>query len=160
MSETIPFHRDYQILCPKERIFYKKVRLVLWYSHTMIAWFRWWNTLILLLHVMLLQKLLAVLDELEILKPKVRRQLDELEKAHTATQMHQFDGPNKITYASSLNNKSSLIYVNKQVLTKMTICLSLLFEVQYFWWYEWNRNNGHFQHVHFFFLHFQIFGSS
>ncbi|KAL6532540.1 hypothetical protein OROGR_014510 [Orobanche gracilis] len=89
VSETIPFHRDYQILCPKERVCYKK-------------------------------KLLAVLDELEILKPKVRRQLDELEKANTATQMHQFDGPIKITYASSLNNKSSLIYGNKQMFQPIT----------------------------------------
>ncbi|KAK6161024.1 hypothetical protein DH2020_004405 [Rehmannia glutinosa] len=75
---------------------------------------------VILLHVMLLQKLLAVLDELETLKPKVRRQLDELEKVNTATPMHQFDGPNKISYASSLNNKSSLIYSNKQMLQPIT----------------------------------------
>ncbi|GFQ04320.1 amsh-like ubiquitin thioesterase 3 [Phtheirospermum japonicum] len=72
------------------------------------------------------KKLLSVLDELETLKPKVRRQLDELEKANSTTQTHRFDGPNKISYAPSLNNKTSLTYSNKQVLTKMTICLFLL----------------------------------
>ncbi|GFP99630.1 amsh-like ubiquitin thioesterase 3 [Phtheirospermum japonicum] len=89
VSETIPFHRDYQTLCPKERSFYKK-------------------------------KLLSVLDELETLKPKVRRQLDELEKANTTTQTHRFDGPNKISYAPSLNNKPSLTYSNKQISQPIT----------------------------------------
>ncbi|KAI3469316.1 hypothetical protein Pfo_025979 [Paulownia fortunei] len=89
VSETIPYHRDYQALFPKERIIYKK-------------------------------KLLAVLDELETLKPQVHRQLEELKKVNTATQMHQFDGPNKISYASSLNKKASLGYSNKQMLQPIT----------------------------------------
>ncbi|KAK4425929.1 AMSH-like ubiquitin thioesterase 3 [Sesamum alatum] len=89
VSETIPFHRDYQVLCSKERSFYKK-------------------------------KLLAVLDELENLKPEVRRQLDEQEKVNTRTQMHHFDGPDKISYASSLNNKASLGYSNKPMLQPVT----------------------------------------
>ncbi|KAI3459236.1 hypothetical protein Pfo_015899 [Paulownia fortunei] len=84
VSETIPYHRDYQALCPKERIFYKK-------------------------------KLFAVLDELETLKPQWRDQLDELNKVKTTSQMHQFDGPIKISHSSSLNNKASLSYRIKQL---------------------------------------------
>lgn len=57
---------------------------------------------------MLLQKLLAVLDELESLKPKVRHQLDELEKARKATQVNQFHRTNHVS-------KGSLSYNNKQV---------------------------------------------
>ncbi|XP_073302419.1 AMSH-like ubiquitin thioesterase 3 isoform X1 [Primulina huaijiensis] len=77
VSETIPYHRDYQTLCLKERTFYKK-------------------------------KLLDVLDELEQLKPQVRQWLDELDEVNTTTQMHHTDGPNKISYAFSVNNKASL----------------------------------------------------
>ncbi|KAK4483301.1 hypothetical protein RD792_010486 [Penstemon davidsonii] len=83
VSETIPYHRDYQALCVKERNIFKK-------------------------------KLLAVLDELETLKPQVRRQLDELDKVKKETKLHQFGGPNQISYASSFNNKDSLSYNNKQ----------------------------------------------
>lgn len=88
--------------------------------------FSWWRYWISLLHAMVLQKLLAVLDELEILKPQVRRQLDEMEKVST-THMNQFDGPNKISYASSVNNKDSLTYSNKQVLTKIKCLIHIFF---------------------------------
>lgn len=70
---------------------------------------------------MVLQKSLAVLDELEALKPKVRRQLDEQKKVSTTSQMNQFGGPNSISYASSVNNKASSSYINKQVKTKIKI---------------------------------------
>ncbi|KAL0414803.1 UNVERIFIED_CONTAM: AMSH-like ubiquitin thioesterase 3 [Sesamum radiatum] len=96
VSETIPYHRDYQVLCSKERSFYKK-------------------------------KLLAVLDELENLKPEVRRQLDELEKVNARTPVHHVDGPDKISYASSLNNKASLGYSNKPC---QTLNEEEIFEVQ------------------------------
>ncbi|KAH6769619.1 hypothetical protein C2S52_014422 [Perilla frutescens var. hirtella] len=84
VSETIPDHKDYQVLCAKERAFYRK-------------------------------KLFAVLDELEVLKPKVRRHLDEQEKVSTTSQMNQFGGPNSISYASSVNNRASLNYSTKQM---------------------------------------------
>lgn len=73
--------------------------------------------------VIALQKLLSVLDELENLKPKVRRQLDELEKGNSTAQMDQFDGPNKISYAPPLNNNGSMTmsYSNKQVFTEVLI---------------------------------------
>lgn len=72
------------------------------------------------------QKLLAVLDELETLKPKVRRQLDEPEKVKSATQQHEFNVPNQISYVSSLNNRTSLSYTNKQVLTMLLVLSSIL----------------------------------
>ncbi|XP_010268042.1 PREDICTED: AMSH-like ubiquitin thioesterase 3 [Nelumbo nucifera] len=56
VSETIPFHQDYQLLLPKERNIYRK-------------------------------KLLGILEELESLKPEVKRQLDELNKVHTVAQL-------------------------------------------------------------------------
>lgn len=64
---------------------------------------------------MVLQKLLAVLDELEALKPKVRLQLDEQKTFSTNTQMHQLDGPTSVSYTPSVNNKASLNYSSKQV---------------------------------------------
>ncbi|KAG8372905.1 hypothetical protein BUALT_Bualt12G0115700 [Buddleja alternifolia] len=88
VSETIPYHRDYQALCPKERTFFKK-------------------------------KLFAVLDELENLKPQLRRQLDEMDKGKKASQMGLFDGSNQISYASSLSNNASLSYSNKQLFPVM-----------------------------------------
>ncbi|XP_057785601.1 AMSH-like ubiquitin thioesterase 3 [Salvia miltiorrhiza] len=95
VSETIPDHKDYQVLCPKERSFSKK-------------------------------KLLSVLDELEALKPKVHRQLDELKKVSTDSQMHQFDGPTSISYTSSVNNKASLNYSTKQLSQPITASSSSL----------------------------------
>ncbi|EYU44004.1 hypothetical protein MIMGU_mgv1a022115mg [Erythranthe guttata] len=86
VSETIPYHRDYLALFPKERNLYKK-------------------------------KLLAVLDELETLKPKVRRQLDEQEKVKSATQLNQFSGSNQISDLSSSSHKASLSYSNNQLTT-------------------------------------------
>lgn len=64
---------------------------------------------------MVLQKLLAVLDELEALKPKVRLQLDEQKTFSTNSQMHQLDGPTSVSYTPSVNNKASLNYSSKQV---------------------------------------------
>ncbi|KAF8394639.1 hypothetical protein HHK36_020853 [Tetracentron sinense] len=67
MSETIPFHRDYQVLLPKERTIYKK-------------------------------KLLAVMNELESLKPDFQRRVNELNTAHARV---QFDGPERTSYNST-----------------------------------------------------------
>ncbi|XP_051127697.1 AMSH-like ubiquitin thioesterase 3 [Andrographis paniculata] len=61
------------------------------------------------------KRLLALLDELETLKPQARHLLDELEKVKTSTQMHQVDIPNKISYTSPLNNKSFSSFSNKQI---------------------------------------------
>lgn len=77
------------------------------------------------LYIMVLQKLLDVLDELEKLKPQVRQWLDELDEVNTTTQMHQSDGPNKISYAFSVNNKASLSYSNVQVLNTIFLCFPM-----------------------------------
>ncbi|KAL2921207.1 AMSH-like ubiquitin thioesterase 3 [Bienertia sinuspersici] len=69
VSETIPFHRDYQALHPKERAQYKK-------------------------------KLVAVLDELETLKPEFQRLVDEHNKACTEMQQKQFNGREMTSYGS------------------------------------------------------------
>ncbi|GAV87870.1 JAB domain-containing protein [Cephalotus follicularis] len=58
VSETIPFHRDYQVSLPKERATYRK-------------------------------RLLAVLDELEILKPE----FDALNRGYPGAQLLELDGP-------------------------------------------------------------------
>ncbi|KAL8481407.1 hypothetical protein ACS0TY_027787 [Phlomoides rotata] len=89
VSETIPYHRDYNALCPKERVFFRK-------------------------------KLLTVLDELETLKPQVCRLLDQQQNVSTTNHMSQFDGQNKISYASSVNNRASISYSNKQMLQPIT----------------------------------------
>ncbi|KAJ7955188.1 AMSH-like ubiquitin thioesterase-like protein [Quillaja saponaria] len=65
VSETIPFHRDYQVSLPKERTNYKK-------------------------------KLLVVLDELESLKPKFQRRVNELNN----DQQHQHEDSDMILYSS------------------------------------------------------------
>ncbi|CAO2832148.1 unnamed protein product [Amaranthus hypochondriacus] len=69
VSETIPFHRDYQTLHPRERLHYKK-------------------------------KLLAVLDELESLKPEFQRRVNEHNRAYTETQQHQLNGRETASYGS------------------------------------------------------------
>ncbi|CAA0834246.1 AMSH-like ubiquitin thioesterase 3 [Striga hermonthica] len=89
VSETIPSHRDYQTLCPRERSVHMK-------------------------------KVCGALDELETLKPKVSRQVDELEKVNITNQLQQHDGPNKVSYPPSLSNKSTVIYSNKQMFHPIT----------------------------------------
>ncbi|KAM4116529.1 hypothetical protein ACJW30_02G056800 [Castanea mollissima] len=71
VSETIPFHRDYQVLLPKERIKYKK-------------------------------RLLAVLDELESLKPEFQRLVDELNEGHSGAGLPQLDGLESNSFGSEI----------------------------------------------------------
>lgn len=73
LSETIPFHRDYQALHPKERAHYKK-------------------------------KLLAVLDELESLKPKFQRRVNELNKTYAEAQLNQLNGRDVTLYGSETSS--------------------------------------------------------
>ncbi|KAM7463129.1 hypothetical protein LguiA_031250 [Lonicera macranthoides] len=104
--DTIPFHRDYQVLHAKERSSYKK-------------------------------KLIAVIDELESLKPEFQRQWDALNKVHPSTQQHRLDGPERVQRHSELsslewppvNNKSTLSLNNKQ--SSIGAPLS-----------SWKQNNG------------------
>lgn len=69
------------------------------------------------------QKLSAVLDELEALKPKFRRLLNERNKAHSGTQDYQLDAQGSTSYSleespsewPSVNRKTSLGINDKQV---------------------------------------------
>ncbi|KAF7837754.1 AMSH-like ubiquitin thioesterase 3 [Senna tora] len=69
ISETIPFHRDYQVLLPKERAAYRK-------------------------------RLLAVLDELESLKPEFKRRVNELNELHGNAQFPKANDSNKALQSS------------------------------------------------------------
>ncbi|KAH9766087.1 AMSH-like ubiquitin thioesterase 3 [Citrus sinensis] len=64
VSETIPFHRDYQVLLAKERAVYRK-------------------------------RLIAVLDELEALKPEFQRRLKELNRTNGESELIKFDGSDR-----------------------------------------------------------------
>lgn len=70
VSETIPFHRDYQVLLPKERSSYRK-------------------------------KLLAVIDELESLKPKFQ----SLNKHYVDAQQYHNDGLKSSLSVSEADNR-------------------------------------------------------
>ncbi|RAL47414.1 hypothetical protein DM860_013379 [Cuscuta australis] len=93
VTETIPHHRDYQVLCPREKAFSRKT-------------------------------LLRVLDELEALKPKFQRQVNELE----SLQPYQLEGPESTSSVSSripsvkpvLNNKTSSGHGNKWAVSNAT----------------------------------------
>ncbi|KAJ8766451.1 hypothetical protein K2173_022510 [Erythroxylum novogranatense] len=69
VSETIPFHRDYQALLPKERTSYRK-------------------------------RLLAVLDELESLKPEFQRRVAELDQEYSSVQLQELDGSESSSFGS------------------------------------------------------------
>ncbi|KAK3188897.1 hypothetical protein Dsin_028458 [Dipteronia sinensis] len=69
VSETIPFHRDYQAILLKERASYRK-------------------------------RLIAVLDELESLKPEFDRLVNELNRAHGGAQLLELDGTESTSYGA------------------------------------------------------------
>ncbi|XP_058212590.1 AMSH-like ubiquitin thioesterase 3 isoform X1 [Rhododendron vialii] len=101
VSETIPFHRDYPVLLPRERAFYTK-------------------------------KLSVVLDELESLKPKFQRLLNERNKAHAGTQDYQLDTQGRISYGlqeSPSDRKASLSLNDKQLVRQAPSS-------------SWKQNNG------------------
>ena len=85
--------------------------------------------------ILLFQKLLSVIDELESLQPEFRHQLGELEKVHTGNQQYLDDGLDRTPYGSELsclrwpavNNKASLGaslgFDSKQVRCSLTLQL-------------------------------------
>uniref|UniRef100_A0A2N9F025 USP8 dimerisation domain-containing protein n=1 Tax=Fagus sylvatica TaxID=28930 RepID=A0A2N9F025_FAGSY len=90
VSETIPFHRDYQVMLPKERTKYRK-------------------------------SLLAVLDELESLKPEFQRRVDELNNDHSGAGLPQLDGLESTSFGSETHslewpavNRNSYLSVNNK----------------------------------------------
>lgn len=64
VSETIPFHRDYQVLLAKERAVYRR-------------------------------RLIAMIDELEDLKPEFQRRLKELNRTNGESELIKFDGSDR-----------------------------------------------------------------
>lgn len=101
VSETIPYHRDYQIVLPKERILYKKVTCIIISSycflHVQCRLAVMWSNFIV---VAVFQKLLNILDELESIKPEVDRRVKEHNQAHSGAQLLQLDGPERTSYGS------------------------------------------------------------
>ncbi|XP_044486908.1 AMSH-like ubiquitin thioesterase 3 isoform X2 [Mangifera indica] len=73
VSETIPFHRDYQALLVKERATYRK-------------------------------RLIAVLDELESLKPEFLHRVDELNRAHGRAQLVDLDSRDMTSYGAETSS--------------------------------------------------------
>ncbi|KDP27884.1 hypothetical protein JCGZ_18964 [Jatropha curcas] len=53
------------------------------------------------------KRLLAVLDELEALKPEFQRQVQELNKAYARSQLHKLDAPERTLYGSEPSSSES-----------------------------------------------------
>ncbi|XP_044500407.1 AMSH-like ubiquitin thioesterase 3 isoform X2 [Mangifera indica] len=97
LSETIPFHRDYQAILPKERATYRK-------------------------------RLIAVLDELESLKPEFQRQVDVLNRAHETAQLVELNSTDRTSYGAATSslewpvvNKKSHLSMDPQQPSGMAI---------------------------------------
>ncbi|XVE82233.1 hypothetical protein DITRI_Ditri15bG0131500 [Diplodiscus trichospermus] len=110
VSETIPFHRDYQVLLPKEKAVYRK-------------------------------RLLAVLDELEALKPEVHRRVEELNKACTGARLVELDGHENPSYGSEKMSPLGWTPVNKASNMSLDIKQPANMAVQS----SWKYNNDHTQ---------------
>ncbi|GKU85401.1 hypothetical protein SLEP1_g80 [Rubroshorea leprosula] len=88
VSETIPFHRDYPALLPKEKVTYKK-------------------------------RPLAVLDELESLKPEFLRRVDELNEAQAGAQLLELDGQDRTSGSLVTSSSSEWPAVNRGTMSSM-----------------------------------------
>ncbi|XVF38817.1 hypothetical protein REPUB_Repub20aG0134800 [Reevesia pubescens] len=108
VSETIPFHRDYQVLLPKEKATYRK-------------------------------RLLAVLDELESLKPEVHRRVEELNKARAGAQLVELDGHESTSYGSEKISSLEWPYVNKGSNMSLNAKQPANMAVQSLWKYKNDR---------------------
>lgn len=116
VSETIPYHRDYQVVLPKERILYRKVSYTPHFKLQFKLQFLACSICVNMFsfgHNLSLQKLISVLDELEHLKPEFDRRVSELNKAHAGTQLPQLDDPERSLYSSE-NSSLQWPAVNKR----------------------------------------------
>ncbi|XWS14158.1 hypothetical protein CRYUN_Cryun36dG0099700 [Craigia yunnanensis] len=109
VSETIPFHRDYQVLLLKEKAVYRK-------------------------------RLLAVLDELEYLKPEVHLRVEELNKARTGAQLVELDDHENPFYGSEEMSPLGWPSVNKGSNMSLDIKQPANMAVQSSWKYNNDRN--------------------
>ena len=75
-----------------------------------------------------MQRLLAVLDELESLKPEAHRRVEKLNKAWTGARLVELDGHETTSYGSvkkspldslPVNNRSNMSLDIKQVLSRL-----------------------------------------
>ncbi|GLT45752.1 hypothetical protein SLA2020_195610 [Shorea laevis] len=107
VSETIPFHRYYQALLPKEKVTYKK-------------------------------RLLAVLDELESLKPEFLCQVDELNRAHAGAQLLELDCQDKASHGSVTPSYLEWPDVNRGTISSMDIKRPANVAIQS----SWKHNDG------------------
>ncbi|MBA0749672.1 hypothetical protein Gogos_003572, partial [Gossypium gossypioides] len=109
VSETIPFHRDYQVLLPKEKAVYRK-------------------------------RLLAVLNELESLKPEVQQRVEELNKAHTGARLVDLDDHEGPFHGSDKMSPSDWNPENRRLNMSLDIKQPANMEVQSSWKYNDNHN--------------------
>ncbi|XP_022760642.1 AMSH-like ubiquitin thioesterase 3 isoform X2 [Durio zibethinus] len=109
VSETIPFHRDYQVLLLREKSVYRK-------------------------------RLLAVLDELESLKPEVHQRVEELNKAHAGAQLIELDGHEISSYGLEKMSPLDWPSVNKGYNMSLDIKKPANVAVQPSWKYNNDRN--------------------
>ncbi|KAE8731033.1 AMSH-like ubiquitin thioesterase 3 [Hibiscus syriacus] len=109
VSETIPFHRDYQVLLQKEKAKYRK-------------------------------RLLAVLDELESLKPEVRRRVEELNRPRAGTKLLESDGYEITSYGSEKTSPLDWPHVNKGSNMSLDIKQPANMALQSSWKYNNDRN--------------------
>ncbi|KAK8998815.1 hypothetical protein V6N11_070000 [Hibiscus sabdariffa] len=109
VSETIPYHRDYQVLLPKEKAVYRK-------------------------------RLLAVLDELESLKPEVQKRVEELNKAQSGARLVDLDDQEGSFYGSDTMSSLDWNPVNKGSSMNSDIKQPANMVVQSSWKYNNNHN--------------------
>ncbi|KAE8717771.1 AMSH-like ubiquitin thioesterase 3 [Hibiscus syriacus] len=109
VSETIPYHRDYQVLLPKEKAVSRK-------------------------------RLLAVLDELESLKPDVQRRVEELNKTRSGARLVDLDDQEGSFYGSATMSSLDWTPVNKGSNMSLDIKQPASVAVQPSWKYNSNHN--------------------
>ncbi|GMH18877.1 hypothetical protein Nepgr_020718 [Nepenthes gracilis] len=109
VSETIPRHRDYQLLHSRERTQYKK-------------------------------KLLAVIDELESLKPEFQHRVNELNKAYTGGIEYQLDGGERNAFVSEKSSSGMFSAYNNSASGLAANQLQLSNRMPHS---SWKQNNVH-----------------
>ncbi|TYH01761.1 hypothetical protein ES288_A09G085400v1 [Gossypium darwinii] len=86
------------------------------------------------------KRLLAVLDELESLKPKVHRRIEELNKAHAGAKLLEPDGYKTTSYGSEKTSPLEWPHVNKGSSMNLDIKQPANMAVQSSWKYNNDRN--------------------
>lgn len=98
ISETIPFHRDYQASLPQERLGSRKVRYFCFNLRMLFSVTRLSSVLRFGLFFVL-QRLRAVINELESLKPEFNQLVDKLNRVEDESRQDGSDLP-VVSYSS------------------------------------------------------------